>query len=88
MLSCERPPIFGAPGWLPENALVLAGAAKYLSYALPHLLEGCKDKDANVRQCSVYGLGVLAQMHQEAFRPSVPTGLMHILSIITAPDAR
>ncbi|BDA40930.1 Importin-5 [Coccomyxa sp. Obi] len=65
-----------------------SGAAKYLSYALPHLLEGCKDKDANVRQCSVYGLGIMAAMHQEAFRPNVPTALMHILGIITAPDAR
>lgn len=64
------------------------GAAKYLSYALPHLLEGCKDKDANVRQCSVYGLGIMAAMHQEAFRPNVPNALMHILGIITAPDAR
>lgn len=65
-----------------------AGAAKYLSYSLPHLLEGCKDRDANVRQCSVYGLGILAAQHQEAFCPSVPTALIHILGIVTAQDAR
>jgi hypothetical protein len=67
---------------------MIAGAAKYLAHAIPKLLEGCKDRDANVRQCSVYGLGIVAQMHQDAFRPSLSTALMHILAIITAPEAR
>lgn len=41
-----------------------------------------------MRQCSVYGLGIVAQLHQEAFRPSLSSALVHILGIITAPDAR
>ena len=65
-----------------------AGAAKYMEHALPHLLGGCKDRDANVRQCSVYGLGICAALHGQRFAPHVPSALMAILGIITAPDAR
>ena len=52
--------------------LPVPGAAKYTAHALPHLLAGCADRDANVRQCAVYGLGVLAQLHPHAFAPHVP----------------
>ena len=38
-----------------------AGGAKYAGQVLPLLLAGCADRDANVRQCSVYGLGCAAQ---------------------------
>ena len=65
-----------------------AGSAKYMSDAVPQLLAGCKDKDHNVRQCSVYGLGILAQQHHEAFRATLRDALMAILGIITAPGAR
>ncbi|CAL5227386.1 g10339 [Coccomyxa viridis] len=65
-----------------------AGSAKYISDAVPQLLAGCKDKDHNVRQCSVYGLGILAQQHHEAFRATLRDALVAILGIITAPGAR
>lgn len=38
-----------------------AGSAKYAPQVLPLLLAGCADRDANVRQCCVYGLGCAAQ---------------------------
>lgn len=59
-----------------------------MSDAVPQLLAGCKDKDHNVRQCSVYGLGILAQQHHEAFRATLRDALVAILGIITAPGAR
>ena len=59
-----------------------------MSDAVPQLLAGCKDKDHNVRQCSVYGLGILAQQHHEAFRGTLRDALVAILGIITAPGAR
>lgn len=65
-----------------------AGSAKYMSDAVPQLLAGCKDKDHNVRQCSVYGLGILAQQHHEAFRATLRDALVAILGIVTAPGAR
>ena len=41
-----------------------------------------------MRQCSVYGLGILAQQHHAAFRASLQGALMAILGIVTAPGAR
>lgn len=38
-----------------------AGSAKYAPQVLPLLLSGCADRDTNVRQCCVYGLGCAAQ---------------------------
>ena len=71
-----------------QNPTACSGAAKYTAHALPHLLAGCADRDANVRQCSVYGLGVLAQLRPQAFAPHLPAALRAILAIVAAPDAR
>ena len=73
---------------MPDIPRMLAGSAKYMNDAVPQLIAGCKDKDHNVRQCSVYGLGILAQQHHEAFRASLQGALMAILGIVTAPGAR
>ena len=73
---------------MPDIPRMLAGSAKYMSDAVPQLIAGCKDRDHNVRQCSVYGLGILAQQHHEAFRASLQGALMAILGIVTAPGAR
>ena len=72
---------------MPDIPRMLAGSAKYMNDAVPQLIAGCKDKDHNVRQCSVYGLGILAQQHHEAFRASLQGALMAILGIVTAPPA-
>jgi hypothetical protein len=64
------------------------GAAKYLGPAVPRLLAGCAERDANVRQCAVYGLGVAASLHAQAFAPHATAALHAIVGIITAPGAR
>ncbi|KAL4452685.1 hypothetical protein ABPG75_008347 [Micractinium tetrahymenae] len=65
-----------------------AGAAKYAGQVLPLLLSGCADRDANVRQCSVYGLGCAAQHRGEGFAPHAQAAVAAILSLINSPDAR
>ena len=55
-----------------QNPAAWSGAAKYTAHVLPHLLAGCADRDGNVRQCSVYGLGVLAALRPQAFAPHLP----------------
>lgn len=52
------------------------------------LLQGCRDSDANLRQCSVYGLGVLAQHRPEAFQSVAQTAVALMVEMISQPDAR
>ncbi|PSC74524.1 ARM repeat-containing [Micractinium conductrix] len=65
-----------------------AGAAKYAPLVLPLLLSGCADRDVNVRQCSVYGLGCAAQHRGEGFAPHASAAVAAILSLVNSPDAR
>jgi hypothetical protein len=52
------------------------------------LLAGASDKDANIRQCCVYGLGQAAQHRSDGFRQHAGPAVTSILAIIQAPDAR
>lgn len=52
------------------------------------LVQGCRDPDANLRQCSVYGLGVLAQHRPQAFQSIAQTAVALLVEIISQPDAR
>ncbi|KAL4855412.1 Importin-5 [Chlorella vulgaris] len=65
-----------------------AGGEKYAAQVLPILLQGCGDRDANVRQCSVYGLGCAAQHRSQGFQPHAAAAVQAVLGLITAPDAR
>jgi len=65
-----------------------AGAAKYMPQVLPLLLEGAAGRDANIRQCCVYGLGQAAHHRSNGFRPHAPAAVATIISIIQSPDAR
>ena len=65
-----------------------AGAQRYVGQAIPVLMAGCRDGDANVRQCSAYGMGILAHHHPAAFRGVAPVAIAALLAIITAPGAR
>ncbi|KAI7835878.1 hypothetical protein COHA_010225 [Chlorella ohadii] len=65
-----------------------AGGAKYAPQVLPLLLQGCADRDTNVRQCSVYGLGCAAQHRSEGFAPHAAAAVQAVLALIQAPDAR
>ncbi|KAL6755245.1 armadillo-type protein [Haematococcus lacustris] len=65
-----------------------AGRAKYFQQVLPVLMEATTDEHADLRQCAVYGLGILAAKAPEAFRPFVPEALQRILHVIGAPNAK
>ena len=64
------------------------GSAQYVGQAVPVLLDGCRDRNANVRQCSVYGLGVLAEHRPEHFRPVAGEAVARMLEMVTAPGSR
>ncbi|KAL6776649.1 IPB2 [Auxenochlorella protothecoides x Auxenochlorella symbiontica] len=65
-----------------------AGAARHAPSIMPLLLAGAGDRDADIRQCSAYGLGVAAARRPEAFRPVAPAALAALRAIVAAPDAR
>jgi len=66
-----------------------AGRAKYAGQVIPVLLEACTDpNNADLRQCSVYGLGVLAAKAPELFRPICNDSLQRIMAIMNQPNAR
>lgn len=65
-----------------------AGSAKYMVQVLPVLLEASKNRDPNLRQCAVYGLGVLAEHRPEGFRQVAATAIQTLLAVINEPDAR
>lgn len=65
-----------------------AGRAKYSAQVVPILLDACGSNDPDLRQCSVYGLGVLASKAPEIFQPIAAEVLKRILAIIQHPQAR
>eukprot|EP00884_Botryococcus_braunii_P020479 jgi/Botrbrau1/7114/Bobra.0165s0131.1 len=65
-----------------------ACSQKYMGHLVEVLVQGCRDPDANLRQCSVYGLGVLAQHRPEAFQSIAQTALQLMVDILSQPDAR
>jgi importin-5 len=65
-----------------------AGSQKYMGHLVEVLVQGCRDPDANLRQCSVYGLGVLAQHRPEAFQSVAQTAVTLMIDMISQPDAK
>lgn len=65
-----------------------AGTVKFAGHIMPLLLSGLSDRDANIRQCCVYGLGQAAQKRPDAFRPHAAPAVAGMLAMIQAPDAR
>ncbi|GLI67663.1 hypothetical protein VaNZ11_011915 [Volvox africanus] len=66
-----------------------AGMAKHFNNVLPILLEATQADHADLRQCAVYGLGVMAaKAPVEAFRPHAATVAELMASIIRHPDAK
>lgn len=63
-------------------------AIKYYSTFLPVLLEGCNDGSADVRQASVYGIGVCAEFGGAAFKPLVGDALARLNATISQPTSR
>jgi hypothetical protein len=50
--------------------------------------QACGDKHADLRQCSAYGVGVVAEKAPAAFKPYMSTALAKLSAIINDPDAR
>ncbi|KXZ45960.1 hypothetical protein GPECTOR_49g544 [Gonium pectorale] len=66
-----------------------AGMAKHFNNVLPMLLDASRSDHADLRQCAVYGLGVMAAKGPvEAFRPHAPAVAELMAGIIRAPDAK
>ncbi|GMH00102.1 hypothetical protein Nepgr_001941 [Nepenthes gracilis] len=64
----------------PETAL------KYYDTYLPFLLEACNDKNSDVRQAAVYGLGVCAEFGGSVFKPLVGEALSRLNVVIRDPN--
>ncbi len=60
----------------------------YLHEFLPFLIEGASNEDASLRQCSVYGLGVVASKYPEAFQPHIPELLPNLIRAVQHPSAK
>ena len=65
-----------------------AGARQWLPHATPVLLSACSSPDANLRQCAVYGLGVIAQHRPEAFRSIAADAISAIMTMLTSATAK
>ena len=71
-----------------EHASDGGAALRYLDGFAGPCLAGCTDADADVRQASVYGVGVMAEKLGAAFAPHVPASLQALAAVIQAPDSR
>ena len=61
---------------------------RYGAQLAPVLLEACGAADPDLRQCSVYGLGVLAAKAPDTFRPLAAETLKRLAAIVQHPEAR
>ncbi|KAK9810031.1 hypothetical protein WJX72_003666 [[Myrmecia] bisecta] len=61
---------------------------KYMQQILPVLLGACRERDPNLRQCAVYGVGVLAEHRPDAFQTVAAEAIANLVAVISAPNAR
>ena len=71
-----------------EHARTAARASDTSKVSSARALAGCRDADADVRQASVYGVGVMAQALGAPSRRTCPRVLAALAAVIQAPDAR
>eukprot|EP00798_Chlamydomonas_sp_ICE-L_P025737 gene25737-11397_t len=64
-----------------------AGRVKYFPIVLPILMEAVTSEHADLRQCAVYGLGVLASKSPDMFKSACPEALTRVAAIVSHPDA-
>ena len=75
------------PATTPTTSPVLP-PCRYGAQLAPVLLEACGAADPDLRQCSVYGLGVLAAKAPDTFRPLAAETLKRLAAIVQHPEAR
>lgn len=61
---------------------------KYKEFFLPLLLSGLQSLQAEIRQASAYGWGVLAQFGGPNFAAACFSSIQYLVQMIQAPDAR
>ena len=71
-----------------EHASDDGAALQYLEGFVVPCIAGCGDNDADVRQASVYGIGVMAEHCGDKFAPHVSNALAALAAVIQAPGAR
>ncbi|KAL2633872.1 hypothetical protein R1flu_005351 [Riccia fluitans] len=62
-------------------------AIKYYDTFLPFLLDACTDANPDVRQASVYGIGVCAEYGGASFKPVVGEALKRLNAVISQPTS-
>jgi hypothetical protein len=62
-------------------------ALKYYATFIPFLLDACNDKNPDVRQAAVYGIGICAEFGGSTFRPIVGEALSRLDVVIRHPTA-
>ena len=65
-----------------------AGSSKYGANICPLLLEHSAAQDCGLRQCAVYGLGMLAQHRQRMFQEVAPRAVQCMVALVQTPDGR
>lgn len=65
-----------------------AAGEKYVDKFFPILMEGAQNGDPDIRQCSVYGLGVLTVTQPQFFAQHLTSVLPILVSMIQHPEAR
>jgi len=71
-----------------EHASAGGASLRYLDGFVGPCFAGCDDPDCDVRQASVYGVGVMAAAVGTHFANHVPRALQALAKVIQAPDAR
>jgi len=60
----------------------------YAKDFLPFLVTGSTEQDATLRQCSIYGMGVVASKHPEVFQHWIPEVLPKLVRTIQHPASK
>lgn len=71
-----------------EYAHANGACLKYLEVFMPHLLAGCIDENADVRQCAAYGLGIAAQHLGGSVQPICQDALQRLIRVVQHQESR
>ena len=71
-----------------EYAHANGACLKYLEAFMPHLLAGCIDENADVRQCAAYGLGIAAQHLGGSVQPICQDALQRLIRVVQHQESR
>eukprot|EP00803_Ostreobium_quekettii_P007365 evm.model.scf_89.2 EVM.evm.TU.scf_89.2 scf_89:2360-4663(+) len=64
------------------------GGDKYVREVLPILMEAMREEDADLRQCAVFGVGVVVTNFPQVFKTYVNNVIPILISVLQHPSAR